>query len=315
MNKKSIMGLSIFFLLVFSVSTFAQPTVWHKFWGEVTINGNPAPDGVLITAKINGVDVAGTTTLNGNYGLEPSVFYVPDPLNNNAGDNVEFFVNDQKSGEAVYRNGGSDAVNLAVDIHPFCGDGIVEGSEDCNSCPADAGSCAPPGGGGGGGGGSPPTVTCTENWVCTDWFLCSDGEQTRVCSDTNNCGTIDNKPVETQTCLITCEDGETKCDGNDILICRGGNFVFSETCEFACVGGECRIPEGDKITDSSSDFIGTPTSNPLSDFFNSIFESLFPQDDQDGLTGAVTGGTLGIIGAVILVIILGIIVLVLGRKK
>lgn len=52
---------------------------------------------------------------------------------------------------------------------------------------------------------------CTENWTCTVWSACSptlehveyvhEGIQKRNCTDLNNCGTIKNKPVETQTCI------------------------------------------------------------------------------------------------------------------
>ncbi|RLG12597.1 hypothetical protein DRN73_01930 [Candidatus Pacearchaeota archaeon] len=58
----------------------------------------------------------------------------------------------------------------------------------------------PPGGDsespGGGGGGS----TCIENWSCSNWSICINNLQSRTCNDLNNCGTIKNKPNETQNC-------------------------------------------------------------------------------------------------------------------
>lgn len=42
--------------------------------------------------------------------------------------------------------------------------------------------------------------SCTENWSCSDWFDCSDNQQTRSCIDSNSCSTINNKPVELQNC-------------------------------------------------------------------------------------------------------------------
>ncbi|MBC7073818.1 hypothetical protein H5T58_00270 [Candidatus Parcubacteria bacterium] len=53
----------------------------------------------------------------------------------------------------------------------------------------------------------PPTQTptCTPNWQCTDWQpsteeICNGEqfEQTRTCTDLNNCGTDEGKPIETQ---------------------------------------------------------------------------------------------------------------------
>lgn len=41
---------------------------------------------------------------------------------------------------------------------------------------------------------------CTENWQCTDWSACLNGEQVRSCVDANNCGTTKNKPGTNKAC-------------------------------------------------------------------------------------------------------------------
>jgi len=41
---------------------------------------------------------------------------------------------------------------------------------------------------------------CIENWACSEWSSCSDGVQTRTCSDLNSCGTETSKPIEIQIC-------------------------------------------------------------------------------------------------------------------
>ncbi|GAF95033.1 unnamed protein product, partial [marine sediment metagenome] len=42
-------------LLTISIPTiFAVPQPSHKFWGDVTIDGAPADDGILVEAKIAG---------------------------------------------------------------------------------------------------------------------------------------------------------------------------------------------------------------------------------------------------------------------
>jgi len=46
---------------------------------------------------------------------------------------------------------------------------------------------------------------CKENWSCESWSLCLDGTQTHVCTDVNSCGTEENKPPLSQTC-ITCTE-------------------------------------------------------------------------------------------------------------
>lgn len=44
------------------------------------------------------------------------------------------------------------------------------------------------------------TPVCAESWSCEDWSKCKDGQETRVCSDANNCGTSVRKPPTTQKC-------------------------------------------------------------------------------------------------------------------
>jgi len=47
---------------------------------------------------------------------------------------------------------------------------------------------------------------CIEDWVCGDWGDCStDSTQTRTCTDSNECGTTEDKPEETQSCVYAEE--------------------------------------------------------------------------------------------------------------
>jgi PGF-pre-PGF domain-containing protein len=48
-------------------------------------------------------------------------------------------------------------------------------------------------------------IACTESWACADWSVCTNGKQTRTCTDANNCGTTANKPVESQDCTAIAE--------------------------------------------------------------------------------------------------------------
>jgi hypothetical protein len=51
-----------------------------------------------------------------------------------------------------------------------------------------------------------PTASCTEDWECSDWNDCENEEQGRICIDLNDCGSVENKPVEVQTCEEDCEE-------------------------------------------------------------------------------------------------------------
>jgi len=59
-------------------------------------------------------------------------------------------------------------------------------------------------GGGGhvGGGGGGTSYVCEENWKCSDWTECYDSKQTRRCEDLEKCGTTNDKPAETKSCVV-----------------------------------------------------------------------------------------------------------------
>lgn len=41
---------------------------------------------------------------------------------------------------------------------------------------------------------------CTENWTCGKWSRCRHKYQTRICTDLNNCGTNETKPIISRKC-------------------------------------------------------------------------------------------------------------------
>lgn len=47
-----------------------------------------------------------------------------------------------------------------------------------------------------------PGLICTSNWRCGGWSECVNNLQGRTCTDLNNCGTLINKPVELQSCVL-----------------------------------------------------------------------------------------------------------------
>lgn len=44
--------------------------------------------------------------------------------------------------------------------------------------------------------------TCTPNWQCADWSICSSSNQTRNCADSNSCGNTNGKPILSQSCTM-----------------------------------------------------------------------------------------------------------------
>ncbi len=76
-----------------------------------------------------------------------------------------------------------------------------------------------------GGGGS---STCTENWNCGEWSECLGGEQTRICTDLNNCGTTKNKPETLYSCgVIICNENWV-CDWT--ICSEGDDYSYPINC-------------------------------------------------------------------------------------
>jgi len=211
-TKVKLMIVIFTLLITFPSLVFAIPGVPNQFYGYVTINGRPAPDGSIVVAKIDGLEVARTTTKDGKYGYNP-IFYVDDPNNDRSGKLVKFYVNGVDTGEFWYFcNGCSTRLDLSVEVQE--------------------------GGAGEGGGGIlilPPEENvskeqinetgkpCIERWLCTEWSECINGIQTRECEDVNKCGTEENKPLLVQPCIpeeknVTTEAKPTGITGMLVLV-------------------------------------------------------------------------------------------------
>lgn len=74
---------------------------------------------------------------------------------------------------------------------------------------------------------------CFENWTCGNWTGCINHNQTRICTDSGNCGAEENKPEDTQECFPTCSSQNgTLC--SEAQTCNGNTTGASDgTC---CIG-------------------------------------------------------------------------------
>ena len=92
---------------------------------------------------------------------------------------------------------------------------------------------------------------CTTDWQCSTWSECSQsGVQSRTCTDSNSCGTTENKPSTTQSCTLvesctenwncgdwsSCTDGQQTRTCTDINNCGSVLIKPTETqdCEVTC---------------------------------------------------------------------------------
>jgi hypothetical protein len=245
--RKALTLLSIALVFSIALGIPAQP---HRFWGTVSINGVPAPDGTVVDAKISGELVATQQTVSGWYGT-PVSFYIYDDEGVHSGKTIMFYVGGAYAANFTFKNGGTDPLNLSITTEcgntycepgetsnnccddcgcpsgynceggtcvaeqqpppePYCGDGNCDAGEDCSSCPSDCGTCTGGGGGGGGGGGYVPPEEPEEEEP-----YCGDG----TCNEDENCA----------TCQEDCGACPPECTEN--ADCGDGDACTTDKCE------------------------------------------------------------------------------------
>lgn len=217
-------GLAVMLITANQVIAQNPPTFPHQFYGIITINNQPAQDGLLVTVRLGNQDIGATTTNNGGYGYDP-VFIVQGLQE---GDIVHFYIQgvDTNTSYEITGDTAVSRLDLSLNGNLFCGDNVCGSGETCSNCQRDCGSCSSQGGGPGHrhggtsrGGYSYPaqnqsnqsttqnnnttTEECVPNWICSDWLSCIGGTQKRVCVDNNNCNSEQEKPITERTCNIT----------------------------------------------------------------------------------------------------------------
>ncbi|MFC2066436.1 CARDB domain-containing protein [Chloroflexota bacterium] len=107
---------------LWAMPVYAQiPPIPHAFYGNVTINGDAAPVGTIVTAEVNGVQCltcSYTVKVAGQYGDTSESDYLT-VQGSHSGDTVEFFVNgvkDTSKTAEFLAGGGPTPINLSVTI-------------------------------------------------------------------------------------------------------------------------------------------------------------------------------------------------------
>ncbi|WP_292392849.1 PKD domain-containing protein [Methanoculleus sp. UBA303] len=116
MRVKEIAWICVLLVLIGTAS--AVPLLPAEFWGSVTIDGNPAPAGTVITARIDGRD-CGSLTLEtaGVYGGDATFDkrLLVCGRDDDAKKTITFFVDGMRAAEtAVYDPGTSSRLDLAA---------------------------------------------------------------------------------------------------------------------------------------------------------------------------------------------------------
>jgi len=85
---------AIAMVLTTSAGATAPPSLPHTFWGTVTIDGELAPDGTIVSAKVNNIVHAYTIVNSGYYS-----FNVQEDKHITSGDKLYLHVDDVCTGE------------------------------------------------------------------------------------------------------------------------------------------------------------------------------------------------------------------------
>lgn len=92
-------------------------------------------------------------------------------------------------------------------------------------------------------------VQCFHNWQCTSWSSCVNNQQTRTCTDLNNCGSTIGKPSEVQECTSSSSYGTNICTpntcdpNNNNRVCNslGTSYITCNLGQY-CSNGQCTTP-------------------------------------------------------------------------
>jgi hypothetical protein len=109
--------LVVLLLLALAAPASAIPALPAEFSGTVTINGDPAPAGTVITARIGDRDCSSLTlAVAGAFGGEGlyDERLVVKGEETDAGETITFLVDGAAAGTAVYTPGTSSSLDLAV---------------------------------------------------------------------------------------------------------------------------------------------------------------------------------------------------------
>jgi hypothetical protein len=71
------------------------------------------------------------------------------------------------------------------------------------------------------------SCTCSPNWQCDPWNICTEGVQTRTCTDLNGCGTLTGQPPLQQACPLNPTSATVDVSPTEIN--RGGEVSISAT--------------------------------------------------------------------------------------
>jgi len=270
----------LFLNITLAISGVGVP---HQFYGDVIVNGYPAPDNLKVTVQeANDGVYDNESTIDADFTKNGE--YVVYALNNEGklsdGDLLEFYVEGIFAANHTFSSGLSTRLDLEVTIpgFHFCGDGTCDSDEGCSSCPSDC-ACSSgyecknnvcvkkdTGGGSSGGGGSsssyipPATQNNTSNETSKETSGKGSGEnqatnlnETTVCEENWKCSEwfecFNSKQKRVCVDLNNCGTEENKPEEvRSCSVCGNKVCEEGETYETCC--SDCGCPKGYECKDN-----------------------------------------------------------------
>lgn len=84
-----------------------------------------------------------------------------------------------------------------------------------------------------GGSGGRSSYICYEEWQCGSWSDCINEKQTRICTDSNYCGTTNDKPITSRACSIEEPEETTPTEPSEGFFSRLTGAVVGGITDFA----------------------------------------------------------------------------------
>ncbi|MFC1691620.1 hypothetical protein ACFL0W_05565 [Nanoarchaeota archaeon] len=198
-KSKAVWALLGVLLLMSAISAFALPVTYD---GTVTVD-NAVTTGVDIDVETN-LETKSVTSDDGTFLVSAS---------GDEGTTTDFYVWGALA-ESITQPAQASVTTVTINFTTLSNGASCTQNEACNSGRCCSGTCASSCGGGGGGssggGGDNDYIPtgdddsyCNEDWDCTDWSACVNGEQTRDCTDANDCSEAYFKPGEERDCSET----------------------------------------------------------------------------------------------------------------
>ncbi|HEY6725884.1 MAG TPA: hypothetical protein VI197_17745 [Polyangiaceae bacterium] len=134
---------------------------------------------------------------------------------------------------------------------------------------------------------------------------CVDEESDRTCSDSGTWGAAtacgDDERCTTATDACSCQNGETKCDDDELLRCMNGEWDLLESCDEGCTGNyplaECEDPPATMTTSTMTATVTSGTGGGTSTTGTGGGTSTTGTGGTSTTGTAGTGGTGGMGGA------------------